>query len=64
MEGAQNFIDVADTHEYYLCGVLGRHLAGLCMFKSGRRRVVWCQDHGNICLDDIDLTRMSEFGAG
>ena len=64
MEDAQNFVDLADLHEHYVCGVLGRHLAGFCMLKSGRRRVLQCQDHGNICRDDIDLVRMSEFGAG
>ena len=64
MEDAQNFVDLADLHEHYVCGVLGRHLAVLCMFKSGRRRVLLCEQHGNVTLEDIDLTRMSEFGLG
>ena len=64
MEDAQNFIDVADTHEFYTCGVLGRHLAGFCYLKSGRRRVVLCQNHGNIRLDDIDIIRMNDYNLG
>ena len=64
MEDAQNFVDIADTHEFYTCGVLGRHLGILCFFKSGRRRVILCQDHGNVKLEDIDFTRMSEYNLG
>ena len=64
MEDAQSFIDVADTHELYTCGVLARHLYILCFFKSGRRRALLCHNHGNVCLDDIDFIRMSEFKLG
>ena len=64
MEDAQKFVDIADTHEFYTCGVLARHLYVLCFFKSGRRRALLCANHGNVCLDDIDFTRMSEFKLG
>ena len=64
MEDAQIFVDIADTHEFYTCGVLARHAAILCFFKSGRRRRILCQGHGNVELDDIDFTRMSEFNLG
>ena len=64
MEDAQNFVDIADTHEFYTCGVLARHLAILCFFKSGRRRVILCEDHGNVKFEDIDVVRMSEYNLG
>ena len=64
MEDAQNFVDIADTHEFYTCGVLARHAATHCFFKSGRRRVILCQDHGNIRFEDIDTVRMDEYRLG
>ena len=64
MEDAQSFIDVADTHEFYTCGVLARHLGIFCYMKSGRRRLVLCQNHGNVRFDDVDVIRMEEKSLG
>ena len=64
MEDTQLFLDVADTYEHYMCGVLARHLAIVCPFRSGRRRVVLCTNHGNARFADVDQTRMEEYKTG
>ena len=60
IECGVNFIDLADLHEMYLAGCLGRHIAAKSPFKSGRRRVVMTLGYGNVEFGDIDQVKMSE----
>ena len=64
IECAVDFVDLADLHEMYLAGCLGRHLAAKSPFKSGRRRIVMVQRYGNVEFDDIDVVKMSEHRFG
>lgn len=63
-ECGADFIDLADLHEMYFCGVLGRHLAGKNPLKSGRRRVVMVVKHGNVEFEDVDTVKMAEHSYG
>ena len=63
-ECGTDFVDLADLHQMYFCGVLGRHLAGKSPLRSGRRRIVMVINHGNVEFSDIDTIKMDDHPYG
>ena len=57
-------INLADLDLRLTAGELGRLIAAALPNKSGRRRALLTEQHGNVSFDDIDIERMNEFDHG
>ena len=57
-------MNLADLDLRLTAGETGRLIAAALPIKSGRRRALLTEQHGNVAFGDVDLERMNELDHG